>query len=671
MLNALGNEIKHYFPESLKVVSKEGATVTLEFLDKSGETFLGQFTFLTSGAVRVRIFHKEYRQPDYDVVNPQSLAEGDIAFQESEREIRIGFSSYELVFARQPFSMALYHKNGKLIYEENMKDVNSVGEGFDQIPPMGYTRDEAGAIAEMNLAPKLHMDEHIYGLGEHYTEFDKRGQSIRMRNFDTLGCRDANAYKNIPFYISTYGYGMYINDYGIYDIEVGSRSTASISIRVPANQLEYYLIPGNSLKEILSVYMNLTGPAALPPEWSFGLWYSTGFKGNSRKNVEADAAKFKEHKIPLSVMHFDCYWLREDMWCDFVWDDAQYPDRAGMLNQLHQEGLKVCLWINPYITQVSDMFREGSEKGYLVKRQNGQVYTADLWHGLLPYCGMVDFTNPQAAAWYQQKIAALLDEGVDVLKTDFAEDIPEDALFYNGKTGKEMRNLYSRLYNDAVFSITREKKGEENGLVWARSGCAGMQKYPVCWSGDPYSSYEGMAGTLRGGLSLAMSGVPFWSHDMGGFYGDVSEEIFVRWSQFGLFSSHSRLHGTTTRQPWAYGERILQIMKKFIDLRYGLMPYITATARECVEQGISFIRPLVLEHPNDATVYPIYDQYYFGARMIVCPVFGGDGALRRFYLPEGTWTDYLTGETYEGMRWYERSCPLDYLPIFYKGEERP
>lgn len=315
------------------------------------------------------------------------------------------------------------------------------------------------------------------------------------------------------------------------------------------------------------------------------------------------------------------------------------------------------------------MFREGSSLGYLVKRTDGQVYTADLWHGLLPWCGMVDFTNPDAKAWFQGKVKARLEEGVDVMKTDFAEDIPEDAVFSNGMTGKEMRNLYSRLYNQAVFEITCQVKGEENGIVWARSGCAGMQRFPVCWSGDPYSSYEGMAATLRGGLSLALSGVPFWSHDMGGFYGEVSEEVFVRWSQFGLFSSHCRLHGTSTRQPWAYGERALQILKKFIGIRYELMPYILENARACVEEGISFLRPLFLEHPDDPTVYGISDEYYFGRDMLVCPVFGGDGARRMVYLPSGIWKDYFTGEVYTGGRWMELTCPLDYMPVFEKKSE--
>ena len=671
MLNQAGVEIKHYYPQKVCMESAKGAEVHLRFTDRSGETFQGHLTVLASGAIRIRLFQREYRTPDYDIVNEAVLAPGAVTILEDETHLRIQFPGGELVMQKEPFSFVVWNRRDRLVYEENMKDVNSVGDGLDQIPPLGFTKSSTGAVAEINLAPRLHMDEHIYGLGEHFTEFDKRGQTIRMRNTDTLGCRNELAYKNIPFYISSYGYGLFVNDYGIYDFEIGSHSTASISIRVRADQLEYYLIPGKDLKQILSIYMMLTGPAALPPDWSFGLWYSTGFKGSSRDNVEADAAMFKKQEIPCSVLHFDCYWLRENMWCDFVWDDTQYPDRVQMLKKLKEDGFRICLWINPYVTEIAQMFEEGRTKGYLVKRADGSVYTADLWHGLLPYCGIVDFTNPEARRWYQQKAASVLREGVDVLKTDFAEDIPEDAVFYNGKTGKQMRNLYSMLYNEAVFSVIQKEKGSENGIVWARSGCAGMQKYPVCWSGDPYSSYEGMAATLRGGLSLAMSGVPFWSHDMGGFYGDVKEDVMIRWCQFGLFSSHSRLHGTTTRQPWVYGERCLKILKHFVELRYNLMPYILLSARECVSNGISFIRPLVLEHPDDPQVYPIYDQYYFGSRMLVCPVFGGDQAERCFYLPEGRWTDYLTGCVFEGKHWYTRRCALEYIPIFYKGDVRP
>lgn len=666
MLNQSGKEIRHYYPASAEMAASSGNELNLLLTDRGGENFYINMAFY-SKAVRVRLFKERFEPPVYDVTNREMLTPEKIEIAESDKHIHVYYKDYQVLIGKNPFEFAILTKRGTKIYEENMHDVNSVGEGMDQIPPIGYTKAEDGCIREINLAPKLRMDEHIYGLGERFTEFDKRGQSIRMRNFDTLGCRDYNAYKNIPFYVSTYGYGLFIHDHSIYDFEVGSRSVSSISIRVPGSQMEYFVILGETPKKIISSYMELTGPAVLPPDWSFGLWYSTGFKGNSRNNVEEDARKFKELDIPYNVMHFDCYWLREDMWCDFVWDDIQYPNRAEMIQELKKQGIRICLWINPYITEISDMFAQGKANGYLVKRQDGSVYTADLWHGLLPWCGIVDFTNPDAVKWYQDKVAALLYEGVDMLKTDFAEDIPEDSLFFNGMQGERMRNIYSRLYNDAVFNITKKIKGEDNGIVWARSGCAGMQKYPVCWSGDPPSSYEGMAATLRGGLSLAMSGVPFWSHDMGGFYGNVSEEILIRWSQFGLFSSHSRLHGTSTKQPWAYGSRVLTIMKKFIDIRYELMPYILETAKRCVKESVPFIRPLIMEHPEDLTARMIWDQYYFGEDMIVCPVFGGDMAKRRLYLPEGNWTDYLTGKVYEGRRWYGIECTLDYIPVFRKN----
>lgn len=671
MLKCNNTEMDHSFPAEVSVKEAREGSILLEFMDKDNRVFYGEIAFYLPKMIRVRLFLKEEENWNQEVICEDAKKPLPYHLVDLEEEIHVEFSGYWLIIGKSPYSFRVLGTKSEVLYEENLQDVNSVNEGFDRIPPMGFTYDENGTVVEANIAPKLYVNEHIYGLGEHFTEFDKRGQSILMRNFDTLGCRDSNAYKNIPFYISSRGYGMFVNDAGIFPFETGSRSVSSISIRVPAEKLEYYLIFGNELKEILSSYVNLTGPAALPPKWSFGLWYSTGFKGNSRENVEQDTALFQKHEIPLSVMHFDCYWLREDMWCDFVWDDAQYPNRKEMLLNLAKEGMHTCLWINPYVAEVSEMFQEGKEKGYLVKNQKGEVYTADLWHGLLPFCGIVDFTNPDAVVWYQGKIRKVLEEGVDVLKTDFAEDIPEDSVFFDGRTGKEMRNLYSRLYNQAVFSVTKEVKGEENGIVWARSGCAGMQQFPVCWSGDPYSSYEGMAATLRGGLSLAMSGVLFWSHDMGGFYGDVSEDIFLRWSQFGLFSSHSRLHGTTTRQPWAYGEHALTIMKKFIQIRQNLMPYILKTAEECVTHNVSFIRPLILEHPYDPAVATICDEYYFGNDMLVCPVFGGDNTLRNIYLPKGEWTDYLTGETYIGEQWIKKSCPLDYMPIFYKGNIRP
>lgn len=617
--------------------------------------------------IKIHVAREKMTPPKFDFVNHSYFSKQLHAEAvDQDKSLCVSAKNCRAVIGKNPFSLTVYNQNDNVVYVENTDDVNSVGDGEDRIMPLGYTLDADGNVAGMNFCGRLRHDEHIYGLGERFTEFDRRGQRVTMWNYDTLGCRDKNAYKNVPFYVSSYGYGLFLNSHRAAEFNIGSESIASINVHCPGEEMEYYIITG-SLKEIVSTYTHLTGPAALPPDWSFGLWFSTGFAGTNSQMVEADAKKLRDLGIPSDVIHFDCYWLRDDMWCDFVWDDAMYPDRLQMLKRIKDMGYKICLWINPYVTIKTEMYEEGKKHGYFAKNSAGEPYQADLWHGLLSMCVLLDVTNPDAVDWFKGKLRSVLSEGVDVLKTDFGEDIPADCIFANGMTGEEMRNVYSILYNEIVFEETKKQKSEENGLVWARSGYAGMQKYPVCWSGDPRSSYECMAGTLRSGLSLGMSGVPFWSHDIGGFYGHVSDEIYVRWAQFGLFSSHSRMHGTTSRPPWAFSERACKIVTDFIKLRYRLMPYILKTARNCCEQGLPFIRPLVLEDSNDPSVPMIYDQYYFGKDMMVAPVFGGHNQSRSVYLPEGEWQDLLSGRYYMGKRWLTVKCPLDYMPIFVKN----
>lgn len=659
---------EHHFPIRLNYLENREHRVLLQTTDQFGKTIHLQLEFFQLGIIRIRFAEKTFKCPAYSVVQEQLLKKAVPEIVEYETSYEMKTDEMRVEIQKNPFAFRVYHRNGILACEENMDDVDSVGAGYNQVPPMGYSMEGAD-VKGMNIGFRLHYDEKIYGLGEHYTAFNKVGQTIRMQNFDTLGCRDNTAYKNIPFYVSSYGYGVFIHDFSIFDFYVGTESLATLSAHVPADSLEYYLIVDPSVKKVVSTFTQLTGPAALPPKWSFGLWYSTGFKGNSRENTEKDAARFRKEEIPCDVLHFDCYWLREDKWCDFVWDEKLYPDRKGMFAALKRQGYKICLWMNPYVTITTEMYQEGKEKGYFAKNDKKEPYEADLWHGLLSPCVLLDFTNPEAKHWFQGKVRSILEEGVDVLKTDFGEDIPYDAVFHNGMTGEQMRNIYSRQYNEAVFEVVKQCKGEKNAIVWARSGCAGMQQLPVCWSGDPRSSYEGMAATLRAGLSLGMSGVPFWSHDMGGFYGTVTKEVFIRWSQFGLLSSHSRLHGTTTREPWAYDEETKEILKTFIQLRYRLLPYIWKTAKECVKEGIPFIRPLILECQEDKTVSEIWDQYFFGSDIIVAPVFGGESAKREVYLPAGEWEEMMGKKRIlEGEKWYTVECPLNELPLFKRKD---
>lgn len=627
---------------------------------RADKGFFIEMTALGQDILRIRVYRDTFETPFGSAVTAPPAPAGCAEIGESASRLRTDRFCAEVRHA--PFALRVCDAAGETVYEEQTQDADSVGEGEHRIPPLGFVRTPSGQTAA-SLCARLRWDEHIYGLGERFGEFDRRGQQVRMWNTDTLGCRDEASYKNIPFYVSSRGYGLFVNSRDEVVFSVGSVSNASLYVQTPGECAEYYLFVG-APAQVVSRYMQLTGPAALPPAWSFGLWYSTGFQGASRRAVTEDAAAFRRRGIPCDVLHFDCYWLRENMWCDFVWDDAQYPDRVGMLRQLHEDGFKVCLWINPYVTVCSEMYAEGAQKGYFAKDVLGRPCTADLWHGLLPLCAIVDVTNPEAAAWFAQKLRGVLREGVDVLKTDFGEDIPGEAIFHNGRSGREMRNLYAVLYNQLVSRVVGEEKGA--ALVWGRSGAAGMQRFPVCWSGDPRSCWEGMAGTLRAGLSMSMSGVPFWSHDMGGFYGPVEEDVFVRWCQFGLFSSHSRLHGTTGRQPWAFGPRAEAILTRYIRLRYRLMPYILQTARDCVQQGLPFLRPLVLEHPDDPAAAALWDEYYFGPALLVAPVFDGDGAVRRVYLPQGSWTGLLDGKSYEGGRWHTFRCALEDLPVFHK-----
>ena len=648
------------FPKTL--TPQKAPEGCLLFRGETGDKpFFLEFTPVDSRILRLRVYENAYEPPLGDAVGEKAPVTAQLSQDDTQSLLKTEDFSLRLTHA--PFSLTLENAQGQPVYREQTEDVDSVGEGMQQIPPVGFVETPEGTAAA--LCPRLHYDEHIYGLGERFGEFDRRGQRIAMWNRDTLGCWDEASYKNIPFYVSSRGYGLFVNSRQKVVFSIGELSNASLYVQTPGTSCEYYFFVGTPA-QVVSGFMQLTGPAVLPPDWSFGLWYSTGFQGASREAVMTDARIFREKRIPCDVLHFDCYWLRENMWCDFVWDDAQYPNRQEMLRLLHQDGFKVCLWMNPYVTICTEMYQEGAAQGYFAKNAQGEPYTADLWHGLLPWCAIMDVTNPQACGWFADKLRTVLREGVDVLKTDFGEDIPVDALFSNGCTGAQMRNLYSVLYNELVSSVVKEVTGK--ALVWGRSGAAGMQKFPVCWSGDPRSCYEGMAGTLRAGLSMAMSGVPFWSHDMGGFYGEIREDVFVRWCQFGLFTSHSRLHGTSDRQPWAYGPRAEAILTHYIRLRYRLMPYILETARQCVREGLPFLRPLVLEHPQDPTVSTIWDEYYFGPALLVAPVFGGDNETRRVYLPEGSWQGLEDGLAYEGGRWHTLKCPLETLPVFWRTD---
>ena len=532
------------------------------------------------------------------------------------------------------------------------------GSGFQG---MGIVKTPEGHFIHEQL--NLGVGECVYGLGERFSAFVKNGQVIDIWNKDG-GTSSEQAYKNIPFYLTNRGYGVFVNQPERVSFEVASEKVERVQFSVPGESLEYFLIYGPTPKEVLDKYTKLTGRPALPPAWSFGLWLSTSFTTDyDEKTVSSFIDGMAARDLPLHVFHFDCFWMKEFNWCDFKWDLDRFPDPQGMLKRLKERGLHICVWINPYIAQRSELFDEGMQAGYLLKKPNGDIWQTDMWQAGM---GIVDFTNPAARQWFQDKLRELLDMGVDAFKTDFGERIPTDVVYFDGSDPMKMHNYYTYLYNKTVFDLLSDVRGEGEAVVFARSATTGGQQFPVHWGGDNLATFESMAESLRGGLSLGLSGFGFWSHDIGGFEQTAPEEVYKRWCAFGLLSSHSRLHGSDSyRVPWLFDEESVDVLRKFTKLKCSLMPYIYATSRQASQQGTPVLRAMFLEFPDDRGCEYLDRQYMFGDSLLVAPIFSGSGQVD-YYVPEGRWTNYLTGKIVTGPAWARETHDFMSLPLMVR-----
>ncbi len=512
---------------------------------------------------------------------------------------------------------------------------------------------------------KTGIGECIYGFGEKFTPFVKNGQTVEMWNNDGGTCTE-QSYKNIPFYLSSKSYGVFVNSSDKVSFEVNSDTVSKVSFTVPGESLEYFVFGGENLEAVLERYTALTGRPALPPAYTFGLWLSTSFTTNyDEETIHHFIDGMAERKIPLQVFHFDCFWMKEYEWCNFEWNKEMFPDPKAMLKRLHEKGLEVCVWINPYVAQRSWLFQEGKENGYFIKNRDGSVFQCDLWQ---PGMAIVDFTNPAARKWYQGLLKTLFDMGVNNIKTDFGERIPTDCCYCDGSDPIAMHNYYSFLYNQCVFEALEAYYGKDNACLFARSATVGGQRFPVHWGGDCYAEYSAMAETLRGGLSLCASGFGFFSHDMGGFEATASADVYKRWCAFGMLSTHSRLHGSSSyRVPWAYDKdgdtEACDVLRHYAVLKGRLMPYLWSQAVKTHRQGVPMMRPMIVSFTEDTACKYLDTQYMLGDNLCVVPVMNEEG-IAEFYVPDcGTWTDIQSGETYEGGRYYTRKCDYFQMPI--------
>ena len=519
----------------------------------------------------------------------------------------------------------------------------------------------------------LGVGEKIYGLGERFTNFIKNGQTVDIWNEDG-GTGTEQAYKNIPFYLSNKNYGLFVDNPGKVSFEVGSEKVSRVQFSVLGEEMSYSVIGGENLKSILNTYTDLTGKPPLVPDWSYGLWLSTSFTTDYDEKTVLDFVDgMAERNIPLSVFHFDCRWMKELEWCNFEWDKSKFPDPEGLLKKLHDRGLKICVWINPYIGQKSPLFEEGAKKGYFIKNEDGSAWQWDLWQAGM---AIVDFTNPEATKWYQDHLKRLVAMGVDCFKTDFGERIPTKGVkYYDGSDPELMHNYYTQQYNEAVYDVLVETKGADQAILFARSATVGGQQFPVHWGGDCSSNYPSMAESLRAGLSFGMSGFGYWSHDIAGFEDQATPDLYKRWTQFGLLSSHSRYHGSTAyKVPWLYGDEAVDVSREFTDLKLQLKPYLERMAQETHKTGVPMMRAMVLEFPNDPTCEDIDTQYMLGSDVLVAPVFSEDG-VARFYVPDDgsgqAWTNIITKKPYEPGKWYTEQYDYHTLPVLARPGTDP
>ena len=608
---------------------------------------------------RVRTYHFKGAVVETPAFDLELTEELPLEVEDDEEKIKITSGSMSLVITKKTWSMT-YMRGNEVITKSAGKDLALMKMNFK-----GYTYDKGdGEDTYIRQMLSLSVGELVYGMGERFTPFVKNGQSVDIWNEDG-GTSTEQSYKNIPFYITNKGYGVLVNHPERVSFEVATEMVTRTEFSVKGSYLDYFLINGPTMKEVLTRYTDLTGKPSLPAPWTFGLWLSTSFTTNyDEETVMSFVDGMLNRGIPLRTFHFDCFWMKEFHWSDFLWDSRVFPDPAGMLKRIKAKGLNICVWINPYIGQESYLFDEGMKDGYLIKRTNGQVWQWDAWQ---PGMAIVDFTNPAACKWFQDKLEVLLDMGVDCFKTDFGERIPtENVAYSDGSDPVKMHNLYTYLYNKCVFDLLERKRGKGQAVLFARSATVGGQKFPVHWGGDCWSDYESMEESLHGGLSLLMSGFGFWAHDIGGFESTSTADVYKRWVAFGLLSSHSRLHGSSSyRVPWVYDEEAVDVVRFFTRLKASLMPYLYKTAIDTSRSGVPTMRSMVLEYTEDKTCHYVDKQYMLGDNLLVAPIFN-DQSIAEYYLPKGTWTDFFTGEEKEGAGWITEKHGYLSIPLMVK-----
>jgi alpha-D-xyloside xylohydrolase len=593
--------------------------------------------FVSPRTVRIRVRTGPEARPAAEELMLVGEPPTDRSWQMTKIEggYRYTSSAGSVIVYEKPWHIEFRDAQGRLLTRTNHESDN----GRTQVPvlPFSFIRRPSDYSRSLAAVFSLSAGEKLFGCGESFTGLNKRGQKVVLYTNDAQGPESTRMYKPVPFFLSDRGYGMFVHTSAPATFDFGAAYQGTNTLMLGDDELDLFVFLGEP-KDVLNEYTNLTGKAAMPPLWSFGLWMSR-ISYFSEDEVRGVAAKLREERLPADVIHIDTGWFEHDWRCDYQFSTTRFKDPARMIADLKQQGLHISLWQLPYFVPQNRLFPEIVEKGLYVKDGKGNLPFED---------AVLDFSNPATVKWYQDHLAGLLKMGVGAIKVDFGESAPLTGVYASGRTGFYEHNLYPLRYNKAVADITRQVSGEN--IIWARSAWAGSQRYPLHWGGDAATTDIGMAATLRGGLSLGLSGFSFWSHDIGGFAGfpGPTPELYRRWLPFGMLTSHSRCHGAPPKEPWLLGAAFTDDFRRADELKYRLMPYVYAQAKDSSERGLPMVRALFVEFPGDPGAWTVEDEYLFGSQILVAPLMEAGATGRDVYLPAGQWIDYQTGRAYAG-----------------------
>jgi alpha-D-xyloside xylohydrolase len=586
-----------------------------------------------------------------------------LTVEEEPDRVVVSTPALRLEVGRAPFTL-------RLLDRATGATVLRTADRLRQVAGLLTAPSVVAAHGSTTLNLELGPDEDVLGFGEQFGRLVKNGQLLTLRSEDACGTGTGLAYKPVPVWHSSSGYTGFLNTGAVVTADVGHSRPSVLSLGVADPAVDLYVVAGEEPAARLSAYTALTGRADVPEPWAFGYWMGRCRYHTSTEMLEV-ARSAREHAVPMDVLHLDPDWLVVDrLNTDFIWNEERFGPRKQLVEDLAEQGLRLSVWELPYVDPASPIFAEAERAGYLVRRVDGSL--AGIQKTPTPdgrMRALVDFTNPAAKRWWQEMHREFLADGVAVFKTDFGEALPDDVALFDGTPPHQAHNLYPLRYNGAVSEAIREFTGRAP-LVWGRSGWAGSHRYPGQWGGDAESTVAGMQATVRGGLSYAMSAPGFWSHDIGGFFGpELSPELYVRWTQMGALSPLMRAHGLRPREPWAFGERALEVCRDWVRLRYSLLPYLWQVARESAANGWPVMRPLGFHFPHDRVARSVDDAFLLGRDLLVVPVFDdGPGPVRRtFFVPEGEWFDLHDDTRYAGPGFHTVEVPLDRMPVLVRA----